>query len=1109
MKNKILAQKILCTVICILTILNQNWQSFRKTQTENTLSPRTVLETNPARRENSDNYEIFQNWLSTISPDALTNTTLVYKGLQAIAKNLDNSSIFPFPSEVTSLIDLINTGLVTKENIEETQIIQNLIQSLNTPSRSIHQSNTEVLKFLILEGFVTRKITEGTQILKTIVEELHHLDTIETQDNTEILTTLVSANLITEEEAMREIEKTNVLQNIVKCLNNPNSSIRQTNAKALTTLTSANLITKEEAMREIEKTNALQNIVNDLNDLDSSVRQANTEVLTALVSASLITKEKATREIEKANVIQTIKKCFKNSTISTRQDNTIILTTLITTGFITKEEIKRINVLEAVIDSFNDGVTYDHQESAQALTALANSRLLDKKKITQKLKEACVLQNIVKHLNNPEIYIHQTNADALIILATSGILTNEEIQKTGTLQTVVKNLHSSDSSIRLANTKVLANLVNTRLITKEETEYEVKRTSTLQRVTTDLIEMYDPYNREKNILTLTTLIDAKLITQEETIREINITMALQNITNGLNHPHSSVRRTSAGILSTLVDTGLIKKEEVVQEVKKTAALQTLIEGLNHSNSFYRLDNARTLTELVHSGLIAKEEAIQEIKKTTALQTIMKHLGFTDNRHRQDSTKTLSILISEGLVAKDEILIEIGEIENMLKKIYGEKIPALESINRYLELLDIVKDDTATAYRIAIWGKKNLSELLSFIDNLAIGLRLNPDCVGGKNSNNLLELKKAFIKTILPLLDTPEALIQHIRQKMRTTIYNSSVKLSIRVYEIASVNATRGLIRALGLPCDNVTILCSGEINIEQAGTFFPKYEIKQYEESVNRNTISVEFHDDNNIRVKFLDNTLSVVLPYTPFKFNLPKTLSEERVIQMRNSLGIGSRKIIVLGSPSNQEFESFMETYKTLYGELPISKRPVLIVGFRQRRENENELKLLASLSGQSIAIRSNPNITLPNIENNNVLILNTSGELLNMYALADIAIVGSDRNIFEPASQRIATLYFNGSWHNNSDVKDSLIKEIACLAFSKENLERLLNTPQEREQMAKNGLKAVELYRKEVLSKAEAFAIEIIGAIPELRKEFMNSYPSIILPNHRLDTQYIDKSA
>lgn len=174
------------------------------------------------------------------------------------------------------------------------------------------------------------------------------------------------------------------------------------------------------------------------------------------------------------------------------------------------------------------------------------------------------------------------------------------------------------------------------------------------------------------------------------------------------------------------------------------------------------------------------------------------------------------------------------------------------------------------------------------------------------------------------------------------------------------------------------------------------------------------------------------------------------------------------------------------MYANLSYPERPLLIIGFRQRR-NENELKLLGSLSGQSIAVRSDATAPLPDVGSNNVLILNTSGELLKMYALANLAIVGHDRNIFEPASQKAAVLYFKGSWTNNREAMNALAPTGAAEVFTKESLERLLNMPADTIEMGEKGSSAVEEYRRQVRLGAEEFILQIIGARPALRNKLI----------------------
>ncbi|MEK6727821.1 MAG: hypothetical protein AABY28_04010, partial [Candidatus Omnitrophota bacterium] len=308
-------------------------------------------------------------------------------------------------------------------------------------------------------------------------------------------------------------------------------------------------------------------------------------------------------------------------------------------------------------------------------------------------------------------------------------------------------------------------------------------------------------------------------------------------------------------------------------------------------------------------------------------------------------------------------------------------PVLEEFRYYyLRLLETLKDEPIIAYQmISVWSPEEILGLVQILDYLSKGVALDSSYKAEAGQEHFLE--KELIKSALPLVNNPKVFISHLRQKIKTAITDNSVKLAIKVHEVASVNAARGLIKALGLGKDNVIILYANEIDSEQAQGFFPRYDIRAFSGFADREVIRVEFHDYGNMRIASSGDYLSSSLPYTPFKFNLPERGSEKELNSMRKLLGIGSRRVIVMGSPSDAEFNEFIQSYNSLYESLPYAKRPLLIIGFRQRR-NEKELKLLGSLSGQSIAVRTDDKAPLPDVKSNNVLILNTVGELLKMYA-------------------------------------------------------------------------------------------------------------------------------
>jgi len=423
----------------------------------------------------------------------------------------------------------------------------------------------------------------------------------------------------------------------------------------------------------------------------------------------------------------------------------------------------------------------------------------------------------------------------------------------------------------------------------------------------------------------------------------------------------------------------IPRDKLENTVVFLDALETLVKGLTDSDDDARIANAETLKALIDAGLVSKEEAIKEVKEKNVLETLVKGLTDLDDDVRIANAETLKALIDTGLVSKERFSGE--EIESMFREVYERGIPAPGYIHFYLKFLNILKDNPLAAYQVFNWNIEELSELFRIFDYFIMGATSDHSYYK-EEAGEKYSLEKELIKGSLVFLGTPKIFISHLKEKIKTTISDNSVKLAIRVHEVASVNAAGGLIKVLGIDKDSVIILYDREIDSDRAEKFFPGYDIRAYSRFTDAGVIRIEFHDYGNMTIKSSSNSLTASLPYAPFKFNIPEKISEEELNKMRESLGVTSRKIIVIGSPSDVEFREFMKSYNALYGKLTYAERPLLIIGFRQRR-NENELRLLGSLSGQSIAVRSDYNAPLPDVKSNNVLILNTSGELLRLYEM------------------------------------------------------------------------------------------------------------------------------
>ena len=100
----------------------------------------------------------------------------------------------------------------------------------------------------------------------------------------------------------------------------------------------------------------------------------------------------------------------------------------------------------------------------------------------------------------------------------------------------------------------------------------------------------------------------------------------------------------------------------------------------------------------------------------------------------------------------------------------------------------------------------------------------------------------------------------------------------------------------------------------------------------------------------------------------------------------LGTGRIIIAGSTHKGEDEIILDSFVKLKKEFPDIK---LLLAPRHLTR-ENEVKLLVEKTGFSYGLRSNND----NFENNEIIILNTLGELSKIYQIADFAFIGGSFN-------------------------------------------------------------------------------------------------------------------
>ncbi|MBF0504481.1 MAG: hypothetical protein HQL14_05185 [Candidatus Omnitrophica bacterium] len=711
-----------------------------------------------------------------------------------------------------------------------------------------------------------------------------------------------------------------------------------------------------------------------------------------------------------------------------------------------------------------------------------------------------------------------------------------EVSDRNSLKTFVDALGNKNSAVRLENAENIKNFIATGRVSKEEVKITDQILDILVHGLSDVNS--NPVRRD-NTQALNSLITAGVVSGED-IRKYEM---LKKYVSGLMHENRAISHANADGLNSLMIKGFATKAEIIKELQDRQVSEVLVRGIGGTSSEVSLANVQSLNYLIAAGLVNEED----VKEHNVLGAFVRGLTRRDENSpvSKACVEGLNGLVDAGFATQEDVRIALNdakvpvvfdrsrgakskrarssqvivsnqgivrnftpkedklldeEIQTVFREVYGKQLPGV-GLDYFLKFFALLKDNPERAYEVPNWSVGQLEELFRIFDLFARGLASDHSYQTQKESENSLE--KDLIKDSLNLLHTPDVFLSRLKQRFTTMITSHSVTLAIKIHEIAAVNAAWGLIRALGLNKDRVVILYDKEIDLVKARKFFPNFRIQAFEEYSEKGAISVEFHDLGDIVMESPKNPLSVSLPYTPFKFNLPVRASQEDVQGIRESLGITpDRKVIVLGSPEErEEFPAFMKVYNSLYGKIQTQEvmrrtrpeeRPLLIIGFRQKRDAKtlkNDLPILSNLSGQSIVVRSDDNMPWSDskVEGSNVLILNTDGELLKMYGLGNVAVIGSDRNIFEPASQQTPVLYFEGDWKFNQEVKDALVQIGAAQVFSRKILERLMNAPDERAEMVKKGAMAVEKYRRNVRVKAEEFAIQIVGSRPELREKFI----------------------
>lgn len=200
----------------------------------------------------------------------------------------------------------------------------------------------------------------------------------------------------------------------------------------------------------------------------------------------------------------------------------------------------------------------------------------------------------------------------------------------------------------------------------------------------------------------------------------------------------------------------------------------------------------------------------------------------------------------------------------------------------------------------------------------------------------------------------------------------------------------------------------------------------------------------------------------------IPDCDSADKHQELDNCFGTGKRILFTAGSTHAGEEELICDAYRQLKTEHPELKL-VLVPRHQERAAAVENVLLERGLSWRLLR----PRPEQPPVEGPvDVLLVNTTGELMNFYAASDITYVGKSlagqtggHNIIEPAIFGKAILY-GSHMENFRAVAEIFQKHQAALEIASDNLllpalRELIEQPEKRQELGRKARQVVDQYR------------------------------------------------
>ncbi len=318
---------------------------------------------------------------------------------------------------------------------------------------------------------------------------------------------------------------------------------------------------------------------------------------------------------------------------------------------------------------------------------------------------------------------------------------------------------------------------------------------------------------------------------------------------------------------------------------------------------------------------------------------------------------------------------------------------------------------------------------------------------------------------ISLRDSNESRLEITNMLLKTI----GVNIVLVVTQVSELRAARGLVEAMEWGDQKLTISCAEVLEPALARREFTGDSVRVISHLPLENdvrNVHLVFSDVDGVQRSL--SSYKYWIPLFPFKFAAPVLPSHSELAQLRAELHAGQRRIFVVGSPDAGDVETFLQAYSSMYGKLPAEQRPIVILAPRTAMEvSTDEGRRHSRLDQEKFIIRETslrPDRSrepFPDMSAHNMLIVNTQGELRALYGIADVTMVGRDRNIMEPASQQKPILYFgdDDAWHINKEIWEALRSEGAILPFNQMNLAMLMNDDERSKSLGKS---AAEVFEK-----------------------------------------------